>query len=68
MSKPPPSPFASWEQCRDYYSLEALFLGQNHDRHPGPRNKAAYDRAAQCAVDANARCAEPYLEEQGDGV
>ena len=32
-SDPPPG-FDSWEQCRDYYALEALFLGQLYDRKP----------------------------------
>lgn len=55
----PPPPFESWEQCRDYYSLEALFFGQHYDRHPGPRNKKRYMKAARLAVAANSRCAKP---------
>ena len=57
-SESPPG-FDSWEQCRDYYSLEALFLGQYYDRHPGPRNKKRYMKAARLAVAANERCVEP---------
>ena len=59
-----PDGFDSWEQCRDYHSLEALFLGQLYDRRPGPRNKKRYLRAARLATAANDQCAEPYPDEE----
>lgn len=61
-----PPGFESWEDCRDFYALEALFLGQLYDRRPGPRNKRRYLEAAQKATDANHRCDEPYPDEEED--
>jgi hypothetical protein len=63
MSDPPPG-FTSWEQCRGYYALEALFLGQYYDHHPSPLNKARYMKAADLAFAANKRCNKPYPEEE----
>lgn len=67
MAKPNTPPgFDSWEQCRDYYALEAIFLGQLYDRRPGPRNKMNYMRATRFAAYANKRCAEPLLPDGED--
>ena len=63
MTDPTPTGWDSWEKCRDYWALEALFLGQLFDRHPGPRNKKRYLAAAGRAVDANEQCAEPFVLE-----
>ncbi len=54
-----PREFESWEQCRDYWALEAIFLGQLFDRRPGPRNKKRYMDAAQRAVASNSHCTTP---------
>ena len=59
---PPPDGFETWEQCRDYYALEALFWGMYLDRHPGPRNEKKYLAMARLATEANRNCAEPYPE------
>jgi len=58
-----PAGFESWEQCRDYYSLEALFRGMHLDRHPGPRNEERFKRVTLLAQEANRNCAEPYPED-----
>lgn len=63
-----PAGFDTWEHCRDFYSLEALFLGQLHNRRPGPRNKKRYLAAAQKATDANQRCEEPYPDEPSEDL
>ncbi len=62
-----PREFETWEQCRDYYALDAIFLGQLLERRPGPRNKKRYIEAAKKAVAANRQCAEPLpMEESAD--
>lgn len=61
-----PAGFESWEQCRDYYALEAIFLGQLFDQRPGPRNKERYMAAAEKAVAANKQCAEPLPMDEDD--
>jgi len=63
VSEKPPSPFKTWEQCRDYYALEALFLGQLYEARGTKGSKNRYKEAAECAVAANRLCAEPYPEE-----
>ena len=64
MSRPVPPNFESWEQCRAYWMLEAVFLGQLYDRRPGPRNEKRAKKAAQLATAANAECAEPWEDEE----
>lgn len=59
----PPSEFKSWEEARDFYSLEALLLVQLYDRSPIPRNERRAKAAARRAEGANARCAVPYTDE-----
>ena len=59
-----PPEFKNWEQCRDYYALEALFFGQLLDRQPGLRNKKRFAAAARKAVAANKQCAEPLPMEE----
>lgn len=62
----PPRGYSSWEECRDYWSLEAIFRGQLLDRRPGPRNARRYEDAAHNATYANSMCAEPYPEDPDD--
>jgi hypothetical protein len=67
MSEPTlPREFESWEQCRDFFALEAIFLGQLFDRRSGPRNKKRYMDAAKKAVAANKQCTKPLPMEDPD--
>lgn len=61
-----PLEFESWEECRDYWALEAVFRGQLYDRNKSPRNKRRYMKAAKNAVAANARCKEPLPDAPED--
>lgn len=67
----PPPPFQTWEECRDYYALESIFLGKLLDRRPGAGNQRRYEEASQKAIGANDLCEEPLprpdLTEQPDG-
>ena len=54
-----PSEFSSWEQARNYYAFEAVFLKQLADRHPTKGNRARHAKAVRLAVQANERCEEP---------
>jgi hypothetical protein len=63
MASPIPPGFDTWEQCRDYYALDAIFLGQLYDRRPGPHNRKRYSEAARLATAANRRCKEPIDDE-----
>jgi len=64
----PLSPFESWEDCRDFYALEAIFLGQLLDRKPGKANRKRYGRACDLASAANERCAEPLPSDDATTV
>lgn len=60
----PPTEFKSWEQCRDYYSLEAMFLGQYYSCHKTKANKQRYSRASKLAIAANDHCKNPLPMEK----
>lgn len=53
-----PHEFASWKECRDYYSLEAIFRGQLMERNPSDSNKRSYKKAARLAMAAEAQRAK----------
>ena len=59
----PPSQFESWEQARDFYALEATFLGQLLYRHKTAASRKRYKAAAARAMTANQRCEKPYPED-----
>lgn len=50
-----PTRFSTWKECRDYYALEAIFLGQLYDRNKTAANKRRYREAAAKALEADER-------------